>query len=66
MAKTSTILSTKVVDSEKHIALVKWESTSGFIEYSTHCIYPQGCEGLHHGNYYESREKAEANFKKRT
>lgn len=34
-------------------------------QYSTHCIYPEGCEGLHHGNYYENIEDAVENFKER-
>ena len=58
------ILDTKTIDPEKQIALVEWPRAT-FTEYSTHAIYPQGSEGLHHGNYYNSLKDAQKNFRQR-
>ena len=67
MTRISEILEIKTIDAEKEIALVKWTSevNPNFLEYSTHCIFPQGCGGLHHGNYYNTLEQAQENFKSR-
>lgn len=59
------ILKTKVVDKEKTIVLVEWPRV-GRQEYSTHCIFPKGCEGLHHGNYYDDLKSAQKGFNERT
>ena len=63
--KNHKILDTKRIDSEKQIALVEWERRGGLAEYSTHCIFPKGCDGLYHGNYYSNLEDAQKNFTER-